>query len=88
MYLRFEPAAWAGGATGEGDGWDDEAPEGVPGVPGGRCTLMPQLWEEDVPEGVGAAGTSGMKSETTDARRCRSVSEGSAPDLAGPGGMG
>ena len=84
MYLRFEPAAWAGGATGEGDGWDDEAPEGVPGVPGGRCTLMPLLW--DVPEVVGAAGTSGMKSETTDARRCRSVSDGPAPDLAG--GMG
>ena len=86
MYLRFEQAAWAGEAAGEGDGWDDGAPEGVPEVPGGRCSLMPPLWEEDVPEGAEAAGTSGMKSETTVARRCRSVSEGSAPDFAG--GMG
>ena len=46
--------------------------------------LMPPTW------GVGVAeeevGTSGMKSETTLARRCRSVSAGSAPVFAG--GMG
>ena len=65
MYLRFEPAAWVGEAAGKVDGWDDGAPEGVPGVLGGRCTLMPPLWEEDAPEGALAAGTSGMKSETT-----------------------
>ena len=67
MYLRFEPAAWAGEVPGEGDGWNDGAPEGVPGVPGGRCTLMPPLWEGDVPGGAEAAGTSDMKSNGREA---------------------
>ena len=39
MYLRFEPAARTGGAGSVADGWDDEAPEGAPGAPGG-CLLI------------------------------------------------
>ena len=76
MYLRLGPAAWAGGAEDDADGLDDEAPEGAPGASGGRWTLMPPPWGGDVPEEAEATGTSGMKSETTFTRRCRSVSEG------------
>ena len=69
--LGGEPATgWAGGAEG----------------PVGRAVLMPPPRAWGV-EGVAAeAGTSGMKRETTCARRWRSVSPESALDLAG--GMG